>query len=387
MKNVTLFILLLFFSKAIPAQTYQVGHTQKTFTDASRSNRPITCEIYYPANVGGENVPIANGMFPVLAFGHGFVMVWSAYDIYWLTLVPQGYIMVFPTTESSFSPSHLNFGKDLAFLCNALKSESNVPASPFFGAVAAQNAVMGHSMGGGAAFLAMNADSTITAMATVAAAITNPSSVTAAESIARPSLVFAGASDCVTPPPAHQLPMYQALASGCKSYVSITGGDHCQFASSNLLCSLGQGTCSPQAAIAASAQQALVIDYLLPWLDFYLKNKCEAGEAFQNLLSTGNGVVAQQNCSLECGASPVVEPTPSMQYVLFPNPAAETVTISCPFFSEKYQFSITSLTGTVMIEGEAAMNKTTVNIQNLPEGIYFFTVNGKVKGKLVKQRQ
>jgi len=40
-------------------QPYQVGHLTKTFTDAARSNRSVPVEIYYPADVAGDNKPFA----------------------------------------------------------------------------------------------------------------------------------------------------------------------------------------------------------------------------------------------------------------------------------------------------------------------------------------
>ena len=101
------------------SQTFQIGHTQQNFIDASRENRNITTEIYYPSNTTGDDVPVATGQFPVLVFGHGFVMIWSAYDVVWEALVPNGYIMVFAKTETSFSPSHTDFAKTLRF-CLAL---------------------------------------------------------------------------------------------------------------------------------------------------------------------------------------------------------------------------------------------------------------------------
>ncbi|MFN4818829.1 MAG: alpha/beta hydrolase family protein, partial [Ignavibacteria bacterium] len=210
---------------------YQVGHRQITFIDTTRANRQIQCEIYYPATIAGDNVAIASGKFPVLIYGHGFVMPVSVYDVYWNALVPKGYIIVLPTTESSFSPSHTNFGKDLAYAAKSMRLQGSLPNSPFFNAVDSTSAVMGHSMGGGCAFLAMQYDPQITALVSFAGAITNPSSVTAAMSIIKPSLVIAGANDCVAPPRNHQIPMYDSLAAQCKSYVSIIGANHCQFAS------------------------------------------------------------------------------------------------------------------------------------------------------------
>lgn len=281
----------------IIAQNYQIGHRQYTFIDSSRANRQIPCEIYYPSNVTGDNVAIANGTFPVLVFGHGFVMPVSAYDIYWNTIVPKGYIIAFPSTESSFSPSHINFGKDMAHISKSMRLRGKTPSSPFYNAIDSTTAVMGHSMGGGCAFLAMQYDPDITALVSFAAAVTNPSSVIAASAIKKPSLVFAASNDCVAPPKNHQIPMYDSLASECKTYIDILGGDHCQFASYNFNCSLGQSTCNPKATVNSSVQQTKLFEILLPWLKYYLKKDCISGTQLQSLITLSNGIMSNQNCS------------------------------------------------------------------------------------------
>jgi hypothetical protein len=128
------FAFLLFFNCILVVsfgQPHLIGHKQQTFIDASRSNRNIRAEIYYPSTKTGDNVPVAVGQFPVLVFGHGFVMTWSSYDVVWNAIVPGGYIMVFPVTETSFSPSHSDFGKDIAFLVGAMKAEGAIPYQLF----------------------------------------------------------------------------------------------------------------------------------------------------------------------------------------------------------------------------------------------------------------
>ncbi len=320
-----LLVLLNICALSSNAQSFQVGHLQQSFVDSSRSNRSIFAEIYYPATTAGNNVAIASGQFPVLIFGHGFVMTWSAYAPEWNAIVPNGYIMVFPTTETGLFPSHTNFGKDIAFLVGAMKGEGANATSAFFGSVATTSAVMGHSMGGGSAFLAVQYDSSITALATFAAANTNPPSIAAATGISIPSIVLAGANDCVAPPTQHQLPMYDSLASTCKTYVSITGGSHCQFAGSNFNCSFGEATCSPQPTISSAVQQATTFDVLMPWLNYYLKNDLAAGAVFQNLITASIGITAQQNCTLT--STQINEVTAPSNVSIFPNPFSSRTTI------------------------------------------------------------
>jgi pimeloyl-ACP methyl ester carboxylesterase len=280
------------------AQTFSTGHTTIVFTDASRSNRSINAEIYYPADSDGENVPLATlgGTFPVVVFGHGFVMTWSAYENVWLPLTENGFIAVFPTTEGSFSPNHTEFGKDIAFLVTAMQDEGANSASPFFGRVDITSAVMGHSMGGGSSFLAMQYNPNITAIINLAAAETNPSAIAACSTITQHALVIAGANDCITPPTSNQLAMYNALPSNCKVYVSITGASHCQFANNNFNCSFGELTCSPAPAISRAAQHAIVNSLMVPWLKFELENDCNAGIAFEQLVTNPTGFTAQKNC-------------------------------------------------------------------------------------------
>jgi hypothetical protein len=74
-KNSLIILFLVLIGTISEAQPFLIGHKQQAFIDASRSNRTIDTEIYYPANTAGDNVPMANGTFPTLVFGHGFVMI------------------------------------------------------------------------------------------------------------------------------------------------------------------------------------------------------------------------------------------------------------------------------------------------------------------------
>lgn len=281
------------------SQSYQVGNISTTYYDPDRNNRSIPTEIFYPALQAGSNAPVADGMFPVVVFGHGFLMVYSAYQYLWQALVPQGYIVVLPKTEGSISPNHLNFGLDIAFLANKMKSEGLSSSSPFFGKISANAALMGHSMGGGASFLGAANNINISALVTFAAAETSPSAVAAAASISAPSIVFAGQNDCVTPPAQHQVPMYQALPAGKKILITINGGGHCFFGDYNFFCSLGEGSCSPSPTITREQQQQTVLSFLLPFFDFQLKGKSDSWQTFRNLLYSAPTITFQDGWTMQ----------------------------------------------------------------------------------------
>jgi pimeloyl-ACP methyl ester carboxylesterase len=291
-------VLALLAALAPVALAYEIGHTSATYIDPARENRQVGVEIYYPATVAGDDVPVAPppaGGFPPIAFGHGYMMAYDDYDYVWTALVPAGFILALPRTEGGLFPSHDAFGKDLAFLVRKIQQEGENPASAFYGAVATTCAVMGHSMGGGASVLAAAEDPAITALANLAAAETSPSAIVAAAGITAPVLMFAGSNDCVAPPSQHQIPIYQALGSDCKALVTITGASHCQFAEYDYLCGLGEGGCSPP-GLTREAQHAIVVRLLRPWLDFVLREDGSAWAEYQARLAEAEGFTFVQDC-------------------------------------------------------------------------------------------
>lgn len=307
----------------IGAQPFHIGHRQITFVDVERNDRPILTEVYYPSAMNGDNVPISDlegESFPVIAFGHGFVMEWSAYANIWNALVPQGYIIAFPRTETGISPDHLTFAKDLAFIISAIQEEGRTTGSPFFGRVDSTSCVMGHSMGGGSSFLAVEFNPNITAVVNFAAAETNPSAIDVCSTISIPALVFVGGNDCITPPETNQELMYDALTSDCKTLVEIKGASHCQFAEQNVFCSFGELTCSPSPEISREEQHHLVDTLLIPWLAYHLKGKCQASVDFQSILTTSNDWTTRQLCN-PCFPLSITELRKEPSFQVYPMPS------------------------------------------------------------------
>lgn len=277
-----------------------IGQVTLTWSDAARSGRAVQADIYYPADTAGGGVPVAGApgvTYPVVVFGHGFLMTVSTYANIWQALVPAGYIVALPRTEGSLFPNHQAFGLDLAFAGRMLVAAGADPASLFFGRIGGARALAGHSMGGGASFLGAASDPGVDAVVNLAAAETNPSAVAACSTLILPALLFAGSNDCVTPPPQHQLPMFAALASACRTLVTVTGGSHCQFAGFNFNCSLGEGSCTPGPTITRVQQQGTVNRFLIPWLDWQLKGDTLAEQAFRSLLAGATDVTSSQACA------------------------------------------------------------------------------------------
>ena len=370
MKTTINFILTsLILCSSLSAQ--QIGHTTVTFIDSLRNNRQIATEIYYPATSAGNNTPIAAGVFPLITFGHGFVMVWSAYQNFWDSLVPEGYILAFPTTEGSFSPSHADFGKDLKFLIAKIQS-SGVGAVIPSASVGTTSAIMGHSMGGGCSFLAAENNLMITTMVSFASANTNPSSITASQQVSVPTLLFSGTNDCVTPPSQHQNIMYDSTTAAFKTQVNITGGGHCFFANSNFNCTFGENTCSPSPTITRAEQQSVTNNFLKLWLAYFLKNNCQKAQDFQDSLSMSSKISYRQSQAIGCFTGITNSNLYPNSFKVFPNPFSTQTTLQTDILLHNATFTVYNCFGQTVREiTNISGNTATFYRDNLPSGLYF----------------
>jgi pimeloyl-ACP methyl ester carboxylesterase len=382
MKQIVLFFVVFFSWMSLVGQTYQVGHTTINFIDASRNNRSIPTEVYYPADSAGNNVALTaqnSTQFPVLVFGHGFLMSWDAYQNFWDALVPQGYIMVFPKTETTVNVSHLEFAKDISFLIDQINSLGTTSSSLFYNRVSPMNAVMGHSMGGGASFLSVPLNAAITTIVNFAPAETSPSAIQITPSITIPTLIFAGSLDCVTPPQTNQIPLYNGVSSDCKTYISITGGNHCQMGNTNILCSTGELFCSPP-TISRSTQHTIIFSYLLPWLNFQLKQDCNQGLLFDSQIASDSAITYLKNC-VQCTVLSTVENDENIEVVVFPNPTKEVVSFKAKK-DTTYELVIFDVLSKVLFTTDFN-EEMTLNCSNYLTGTYFYQLTDS-SGKVVR---
>lgn len=368
-KFIVLSATLLLMQATSYSQPYAIGSRQITFNDPARS-RNIATRVYHPATSAGSNQPFMSGSFPLIILGHGFSMSYDAYLNFADSLVPLGYIVVMPTTEVGPIPfpSHEAFGLDLRFLNTEIKTQNNSSTSVFYQHVSSESAIMGHSMGGGCSFLACENNSGVTTLVVFAPAETDVSAITAATGITIPALVFSGENDGVAPPADNHIPMYNNLASSCKTFVNILGGGHCYYALSNWACDFGESTSSPQPTITRAQQQQVVFNLLIPYLNFALRNDIAEGNLFLYRLQNNTTITYQRDCLTAISSERTEE------NYLFPNPAEDVVYISDKF-SPPFTISIYNSCGKMLRQTEETSQS--VDVSALKPGIYYFNISDK----------
>lgn len=358
------------------SQPYPVSSRQITFNDPARG-RNIATRVYHPGTLSGTDKPFASGSFPLIVIGHGFSMGYDAYLNFVDSLVPLGYIVALPTTEvGPFPfPNHENFALDLKFLNTHIKSLNTTSTSLFYQHVSAESAIMGHSMGGGCTFLACENNTDVTTLVTFAPAETNTSAITAALQVTIPALVFSGENDGVTPPDENHIPMYNNLASECKTLVNILGGGHCYYALDNWACDFGESTSNPQPTITRTQQQIVVFHLLIPYLDHLLKGNTASGALFLTRLQALSTITYQRDCitsvSLNTTSAEWLTPVPFSTSVFLP----DHETNSC-------RLTITDATGRIV--ARQSVYSTQTDLSFLSPGLYLIEIDGPSGKKLYK---
>ena len=380
--KIYLVVVLIICSSNIFAQTYNIGHISTDFYDNAR-NRNIATEIYYPSDTNGDNVPISIGSFPIIVFGHGFLMSWDSYDNFWNSLVPEGYILCFPTTEMGFAPNHQFFAEDLSFIAAKMQMESQNISSIFYNSVLPKTGVLGHSMGGGASFLAAENNPNINTLVNFAAAETNPSAILAASNITIPSLIFSGEDDCVAPPINHQNILFDSLNSNCKTQINIISGGHCYFANENVLCSFGESSCNPNLNILRSEQQSVTNDFLKIWLNFSLKSDKNSFTIFNDSLQSSNRITYSQYCN----GTGIVSQNKVDEINIYPNPVTEILNIDVPLEFIDGELVLLNMFGQELHKEIITNKLTKINLSNFESGSYFIFLKKEAvvkKNKIIK---
>lgn len=378
-----LLLAFLFICNVSFSQTFQTGTITLTFNDAARTGgfgsgggpgRQIQTEIYYPATSAGSNVAVASGSFPVVVIGHGFVMDWASYDNIYSALSKRGYIVALPRTEGGFSPSHSDFGLDIALVGNKVMqlNLTNTLAPIFVGKVDQKLALAGHSMGGGSSFLAAKNNPSITCLFNFAAAQTNPASSLAAKLVTVPTLIIGGQTDCVAPASTNQDKMWDSTAALKKYEIIIKNLTHCDFGNgANFNCTLGQNTSNCPNTVSNITALKLYMNFVNPFLDFHLKSICTEGTRFMDSLNLSQVIFSKKQLGVLACLPTNLNPGEWIDQIsVYPNPANDVLIIG-GMDLEQTKIEMVSIYGeklkinTILEEG-----KIKLNLKDLPKGNY-----------------
>lgn len=287
-------VVALILGLAATVTASQIGHRTLTLYDFARDDRIVPAEVYYPSDQNGDNGSVSAGQFPLLVFAHGYQQVFSDYHALWEHLVPKGYIMVFPTTEGGLTIDIDEYAADLSFLLDTLLDESTGNDLFLKGHLNGASALMGHSTGGGACYLAQKSDPTAHTIITLAALgslywpIYGSSPIDAAEELTVPGLLMAGGEDCICPVKENQQAIYDNLTSSPRALITITKGDHCGFSDSSNCWIAETAKCGfswQGPTISEDLQMTLTLRYVLLWLNSILKGDEKSWTSFQESLN------------------------------------------------------------------------------------------------------
>lgn len=295
--------------QAVCAAGAQVGTWDWTLVDADRGGREIPVTAHYPAATSGVEATPLEGPFPTIVFGHGFVMAGSDYGALIDAWVAQDFVVIAVNTEGGIAPDHEAFGLDLAYVAAAAATE----LTPLVGTLDERVAIGGHSMGGGAAWLAA-AGGLADAVFGLAPAETNPSAIAAAASVQIPALILSGSEDAVTPPAEHHVPIHDATASACKAFVTLDAGSHCGYADTGSLCDLGELFFS---GMSRPRQQEITAQLVGAWLAHWLNGA--AWSDFEQATAA--------DFSIETSCAVGVAAPASRSAAVFPNPFRSSVQV------------------------------------------------------------
>ncbi len=179
--------------------------------------------VFYPLTLSFDR---PNG---AIAFSPGFRAAADNYEWWGPTLASLGYnVFIFNTNEPT---DGLAARADaLAALVDFIKAENANPDSPVANKIDEDKiALMGHSMGGGAALAAADRlGDAVGAVIPLALYCCEPGASFEGDyaSMTAPALIIASAEDSVAPPEAHARLLYDSLGSENKVYMELAAGDH-----------------------------------------------------------------------------------------------------------------------------------------------------------------
>lgn len=284
MKQLSILTLILLLCASSQAQRFQTGAKSLVFTDSVRDNRLVHGQIFYPADSLGE---IAQGEFPVVIFAHGEGINFIEYDYLWLSLVGNGYILIFTTTETGDTYDLAAMKGDMLAIWDRMAVHENPTSTYFQESLSGYTGFMGHGLGGSAAILAAAENPAgLRSLITFSAIESQPSAIAAAANVTVPYLSFGTESECLANPTDNQIPILAACKSSYKAWIQIKRATFCQFGRSfdGTPCRDRESAACPlmPPTVSRTQQQTIAILGIFPWMEFLLQSRCDHWEYFHS---------------------------------------------------------------------------------------------------------
>jgi dienelactone hydrolase len=245
---------------------YSAGWRRVTVTRPNATT--FRALLFYPAAYAGENAAYQGGgaPYPALAFGHGYLVYPSRYQSTLEHLATWGYFVIATESGMEIISDDQAYADDLSISLTYLEDQSRAAGSWLFGQVNLQRMGMsGHSMGAGASLLAAAEDGRVKAVANLAAAETNPSSIDLMAELYIPVSLISGSEDSFTPLETNSQLFYDAGGSP-RHLPVIQGGSHCGFMDQYIIgCDTG--------TLDRASQLRLSRHLLVSFFNLYLKGE------------------------------------------------------------------------------------------------------------------
>jgi|GEM_PF-170090 len=304
--------------------------------------------VYYPTN--------ATPPFSSIVIVPGYVSAQSTIQSWGPFLASHGIVTMTIGTNSPFDDPVIRKNALLDAIIS-LRQENNRTNSPLIGNVdTTKIAVGGWSMGGGGAQLAAVSDTTIKAVVALCPWLNTRTTTAATLSHPVPVLIFSGQSDAVAPPASHADVHYNFTPLTTNKLIfEIANAGH-------------------SVANNPTGGQDFVGKIALSWLKQYLVGDSCYCPLVLNAPSTASKYLTNVSCPNVATFLNKVEKENDKLFQLYPNPGKGNINLIVENAGVNTKYEIISLEGVKISSGSLLQQKTTINIDNFPSGLYIFNL-------------
>jgi hypothetical protein len=129
---------------------------------------------------------------------------------------------------------------------------------------------------------------------------------------------------------------------------------------------------------------AVINSFLLPWLNYQLKNDCQSGRNFETLMRQDTKISFQSNCSF-CIINNTPQQKANNQLNIYPNPFDKTIFIQNKSLDiTPIHISLQTLEGKTIMRKTLSGNNSEINTHQVPKGTYLLLVEKGEKKSIQK---